>query len=451
MDTETLDLARLQFALTAAGHFLFVALTLGLATVVACVQTVAVVSGKPVHARMVRFWGQLYVINYAVGIVTGIIMEFQFGMTWSGLGHYAGDVFGASLAVETIVAFFVESTFLGLWIFGWGRFNKWVHLGTLWVVTLTAYLSAYWILVTNGFLNNPVGYRETPDGLVLDDPVALLTNPAALPAFFHILAGALVTAAFFMAGVSAYHLFRRSPEHEVFRRSLRIGVFLALPAVFLSAVTGGIQFPYLRDAQPMKLAVFGRDEAEVARLQAEMVAEFGPGDYVPSQLWTSLGGTLMLTAFGLMFLIAGLGAVLGGIRFAVHRFRPWHLLLMAAVPLPYVAMTAGWVFREAGRQPWVIYGLLRTEDAASQLSAGQLRLSLAVFGTLFALLIAVNWTFLLRAAGRGPAAVALGRDTGRGGDTGLGGRPGEGPREGPGGDTDHHADHHAAAPAAPRY
>ncbi|WP_308377496.1 cytochrome ubiquinol oxidase subunit I [Streptomyces sp. ISL-99] len=136
MEPETLDLARLQFALTAGGHFLFVALTLGLATVVAVIQTRAVFSGDPVHARMVRFWGQLYVINYAVGIVTGIVMEFQFGMAWSGLGHYAGNVFGASLAIETIVAFFVESTFLGLWIFGWNRFGKRVHLALLWVLTL---------------------------------------------------------------------------------------------------------------------------------------------------------------------------------------------------------------------------------------------------------------------------------------------------------------------------
>ncbi|THA25725.1 cytochrome ubiquinol oxidase subunit I [Streptomyces sp. RKND-216] len=410
MDAQTLDLARLQFALTAAGHFLFVALTLGLATVVACVQTVAVASGKPVHHRMVRFWGQLYVINYAVGIVTGIVMEFQFGMNWSGLGHYAGDVFGASLALETVLAFFVESTFLGLWIFGWGRFNRWVHLGTLWVVTLTAYLSAYWILVTNGFLNNPVGHRETPDGLVLHDTAAVLTNPSTLFAFGHIAAGALVTAAFFMAGVSAYHLFRRSPEHEVFRRSLRIGVFLGAPAVFLTAVTGGVQFPFLTGNQPMKMAVFRRDEAEIARLQAELTARIGPGDYVPSETWTQLGATLMLVAFALMFLVAGLGVVLGAIRFVVHRLRVWHVLLMAVVPLPYVAMTAGWVFREAGRQPWVIHGLLRTEDAASQLSAGQMRLSLAVFGVLFALLIAGNGYFLLRAAGRGPAAVTLGTD-----------------------------------------
>ncbi len=410
MEPETLDLARLQFALTAGGHFLFVALTLGLATVVAVVQTRAVFSGDPVHARMVRFWGQLCVINYAVGIVTGIVTEFQFGMAWSGLGHYAGNVFGASLAMETIVAFFVESTFLGLWIFGWNRFGKRVHLALLWVVTLTAYLSAYRILVTNGFLNHPVGHKETPQGLVIDDTWALLPNPSALFAFFHIAGGALVTAAFFMAGVSAYHLFRRTSEYELFRRSLRIGVFTALPAVFFTAAVGGAQFPMLQEYQPAKTAVLQSDPAATARLQADMTAEFGPGDYLPSEAWTRAGALVMLSVFGLMFFVAVLGVVLGSIRWAVYRLRPWHVLLMAVVPLPFVAMTAGWVFREAGRQPWVIYGLLKTQDAGSALSAGQLWLSLAVFGALFALLIAVNWWLLLRAARRGPSGAALGAD-----------------------------------------
>ena len=161
MESQTVELARWQFALTAGGHFLFVSLTLGLATVLAVLQTRATLrGGQPVHLRMVRFWGRLYVINYAVGIVTGLVMEFQFGMAWSGLGTYAGDVFGSSLALETVLAFFVESTFLALWLLGWGRFNKWVHLGVLWVVTLTAYLSAYWVLVTNGFLNRPAGHAR---------------------------------------------------------------------------------------------------------------------------------------------------------------------------------------------------------------------------------------------------------------------------------------------------
>lgn len=412
MDPQTLDLARWQFALTAGGHFLFVSLTLGLAPLLACVQTWAVLSGAPVHRRMVRFWGQLYVVNYAVGIVTGIVMEFQFGMVWSGLGHYAGGVFGASLAMETVVAFFVESTFLGLWIFGWNRLGKWVHLSLLWVVTLTAYLSAYWILITNGFLNNPVGHRSssTGEGIELGGAREVLTNPSALLAFFHIAGGALLTASVFMAGVSAYHLFRRSPEYELFRKSLRIGVFTSVPALFLTAAVGGVQLAGLPGVQPMKPAVFQGDGERIAQLQAELAEQFGPGDYVPSTVLTRGGAVVMLAVFAFLLYVCLPGAVLAAFRTAVHRFRPWHVLLMLMVPLPYVAMTAGWIFREAGRQPWVIQGLLKTEDAASHLSAGQMRTSLAVFGTLFVLLIAVNWWLLLRTAGRGPGDPALGRD-----------------------------------------
>ncbi|WP_329115149.1 cytochrome ubiquinol oxidase subunit I [Streptomyces sp. NBC_01353] len=410
MNPDVLDLARLQFALTAGGHFLFVALTLGLATVVAVVQTVATIGRKPLHARMVRFWGQLYVINYAVGIVTGIVMEFQFGMSWSGLTHYAGNVFGASLAVETIVAFFVESTFLGLWIFGWHRFSRWVHLAMIWVVTLTAYVSAYWILVSNGFLNNPVGHRTEGGKLVLDDPVAVLTNPSALLAFGHIFAGALLTAGFFVAGVSAYHLFRRTPEWEFFGRSLRIGVFLSFPALMVTAAFGGIQLGSLRTLQPMKSAVFSQNAADIAQIQADMVARFGPGDYIPSEAWTRGGGLVMLICFGLMMYFTLAGVILACFKKVVFRFRLWHLTLMAAVPLPYLAMISGWVFREAGRQPWVVYGLLKTEDAVSDLSPGAMRASLIVFTTLFALLVVLNAWLLARWARRGPVDEGLGHD-----------------------------------------
>lgn len=410
MDPESLDLARLQFALTAGGHFLFVALTLGMALLVACLQTAATVTRKATHQRMVRFWGQLYVINYAVGIITGLVMEFQFGLSWSGLTHYAGNVFGASLAVETIVAFFVESTFLGLWIFGWHRFNRWVHLATIWVVALTACVSAYWILVSNGFLNNPVGHRAERGKLVLADAGALLTNPSALLAFGHILGGALLTAGFFMAGVSAYHLFRRTPEVAFFVRSLRIGVFVSFPALWVTAGFGGVQLASLTDLQPMKSAVFGGRTAEIAELQAEMVARFGPGDYVPSEVWTRGGALVMLLAFALMTYLSLAGTVLACFRKAVERFRLWHVVLMAAVPLPYLAMISGWVFREAGRQPWVVYGLLKTEDAVSRHSHGTMLASLITFTVLFAALAVVNGWLLLRHARLGPVETGLGHD-----------------------------------------
>ncbi|PRX99791.1 cytochrome ubiquinol oxidase subunit I [Allonocardiopsis opalescens] len=409
MESDVLDLARLQFALTAGAHFLFVALTLGLATIVACVQTRATFARSRVHARMTRFWGQLYVINYAMGILTGLVMEFQFGLAWSGLTHFAGNVFGSALALETLVAFFVESTFLGLWIFGWHRLNRWAHLAVIWVVTLTAYASAYWILVANAFLQHPVGHRVSEGTLVLTDVSAVLTNPSAVIAFWHILGGALVTAGFFMAGVSAYHLFRRTSEHELFLRSLRIGVLVTLPALVLTVIAGGLQFAAVNEFQPLKTAVFGNDTAEAARIQAEMAALHGPGDYLPPEGWTRAGGLIMILTFMLLFNISWVSCLFALIRPVALRFRLWHLALMATVPLPYVAMLAGWVFREMGRQPWVVYGLLSTADAVSPVSEGAMRTSLLVFTVLFGVLTSVNAWLLARHAARGPDAAALGR------------------------------------------
>ncbi|WP_371785903.1 cytochrome ubiquinol oxidase subunit I [Streptosporangium subroseum] len=411
MNAETLDLARLEFALTAGTHFLFVALTLGLATLVACIQTRATFTRSGVHERMTRFWGQLYVINYAVGIVTGLVMELQLGLNWGGLGHFAGNVFGASLALETLTAFFVESTFLGLWIFGWGRINRWAHLSVIWVITLTSYASAYWIMVSNGFLQHPVGARVVDGVLRLADTGAVLTNSSAVVAFGHILGGALVTAGFVMAGVSAYHLFRRTSEREFFRRSLRIGVGTTLPALVVTVALGGIQFGVVGDAQPMKLAVLGGDTGEIAQLQAQAVARFGPGDYVPSHVWGQTG-YVMIVSWALMLLLSGAGVALMRSRHRLERPGWWHVLLMAAVPLPFLAMLAGWIFRETGRQPWVVYGLLTTRDAISDLSPVALRVSLIIFTALFGVLVIVNYWLLARYARRGPDAVTLGRPPG---------------------------------------
>ncbi|SDN62784.1 cytochrome ubiquinol oxidase subunit I [Allokutzneria albata] len=406
---ETLDLARLQFALTAGAHFLFVALTLGLATVVAVLQTRATLSPTPARTRMTRFWGQLYVTNYAMGIVTGLVMEFQFGLSWSGLTHFAGNVFGASLAMETLVAFFIESTFLGLWIFGWDRLNRWAHLAAIWVVTLTAYASAYWILVSNGFLQNPVGYEVVGDSLRLTDVWAVLSNPNTIMAFWHVLTGALVTAGFFLAGVSAYHLLRRTRDTEFFTGSLRIGVFTGAPALLASAMTGGIQLGELATTQPMKPKLLGGDAAKLAQVNAQLVERFGPGDYLPPADWARAGGLVMLITFALLFNLGWFSVLMAFSKRVVQRFRLWHLALVLAIPLPFLAMIAGWVYREVGRQPWVVYGLLRTSDAVSPVSAGQMRASLIAFTVLFGLLIAVNTALLARQAKRGPDAVALGR------------------------------------------
>lgn len=404
MGADPLVLARVQFALTAGTHFLFVALTLGLATLVALTQTRAVVSGSAVHARMVRFWGQLYVINYAVGIVTGLVMEFQFGLNWSGLSRVTGNVFGAPLALETIVAFFVESTFLGLWIFGWDRLNRWVHLALIWVVTLTAYLSAYFVLVANGWLQRPVGFVMVDGVARLDDVGALLANPTALLAFFHVLFGGLLTAGFFMAGVSGFHLLRRTAEVEFFRRSMRIGLLTVMVSVMPVVVFGGVQFQY---AQPTKTG-----GSKAAAAVADFTARFGPDDYRAPVL-AGVGEAVMVTAWLLMLLVAAVALVKFPFGRWLVRGRVFHVLVIAAVPLPYVAMLAGWVFREVGRQPWMVYGVLKTRDALSPgVGSGAITVSFVAFSVLFAVLFAVlfgvNAWLLARFARRGPEGAGLG-------------------------------------------
>jgi cytochrome d ubiquinol oxidase subunit I len=239
---DVLELARLQFAATGSLHFLFVVLTLGLAPLVAIMHTRWALSGRPLQERMTRFWGQIYVINYALGIVTGLVMEFQFGLSWSGLTHYAGDVFGAPLAMETLVAFFLESTFLGLWIFGWGRLPKWAHLACIWLVTATAYASAFYIMVANSFLQNPAGAVLSGGRLELTDFGALLTNKALVFSFPHVLGAGLFTGAMVLVGASAYQLRRRTAEVEFFTRSLRIGVVTASIGIFLTMGFGYAQF-----------------------------------------------------------------------------------------------------------------------------------------------------------------------------------------------------------------
>lgn len=400
MGGDTLELARVQFALTAGTHFLFVALTLGLATLVALTQTRAAVSGSAVHERMVRFWGQLYVVNYAVGIVTGLVMEFQFGLNWAGMSRVTGSVFGAPLALETIVAFFVESTFLGLWIFGWDRLNRWVHLALIWVVTLTAYLSAYFVLVANGWLQRPVGYEMVDGAARLTDAGALLTNPTAVVSFLHVLFGGLLTAGFFMAGVSGYHLFRRTAEVEFFRRSMRIGLLTVIVSVMPVVVFGGMQYEYV---QPTK---GGGDDA--AAQVAAFTQRFGPDAYMPPGL-AGVGEGVMTGMWSLMVLVALVALVKVPFGRWLVRGRVFHVVMMAAVPLPYVAMLAGWVFREVGRQPWMVYGVLKTRDALSPgVGSGAMVASFAVFTVLFAVLFVLNGWLLARFARRGPDGAGLG-------------------------------------------
>ncbi len=352
---SAVDLARLQFALTTSFHFLFVLLTLGLVTLLVIMQTRFTITGAPVHERMTRFWGRIYVINYALGIVTGIVMEFQFGLNWSGLATYAGDVFGAPLAMETLIAFFLESTFLGLWIFGWGKLNRWVHLALLYLTALTAYASAFWIMAANGFLQHPVGYRVEGNVLRLDDFGALLSNPTFTSAVWHVIFAAITAGGVFMTGVSAYHFIKRTPEVDFFRRSLRMGVITTALATPSLIGAGFAQFPVIAEYQP------GKTDAI-------------PGIGAPLGFMILIGMSLtMVSWFTLPFLI----------RDTVVRMRFPLYFMVIGIPLPFFAAIFGWMFRELGRQPWLVYGLLRTEDAVSHVEPRQILLSLIVFTSLF--------------------------------------------------------------------
>jgi cytochrome d ubiquinol oxidase subunit I len=403
------DLARLQFAATTGIHWLFVILTMGLVPLVAIMHSRAAYTRDParraVRERMTRFWGQLYVINYAVGIVTGLVMEFQFGLSWSGLSKFAGNVFGAPLALETLIAFFAESTFLGMWIFGWGRLRRGVHVTLIWLVALTAYASAYWILIANGFMQHPVGHEVRDGAAYLTDFGALLTNSSALVALGHVALAALTTGGVFVAGVSAYHFLRRTKETELFRGSMRLGLWVAAVSSFFVVIVGEMQRPVIERTQPMKAAVL--ENSGVAEVQAQLVKEYGPGDYVPWQdtvrismdVMTIIGNTVSTITFIAVILLW---------KDRLMRWRPALYVLMATVPFPFIASAGGWVVREVGRQPWLVYGELTVESALSHVGVSALAVSCAVFIAIFLALAVTNWTLITRFARRGPDATQLG-------------------------------------------
>ena len=435
----SLDLARWQFGATTVYHFLFVPLTIGLVFLVAGMQTAWVRTGDEKWLRLTRFFGKLFLINFAMGVVTGIVQEFQFGMNWSDYSRFVGDVFGAPLAAEGLVAFFMESTFLGLWIFGWNRLPRRVHLATIWAAAVGTLLSSYFILAANSWMQHPVGYTIDPASgrARLTDIVAVLTSDMTLAAIFHTTAACFLVGGAFVTGVSVWRMQRTGPDRTAFRSATRVGAWTTLgasAALLLSGdVIGRVMFAY----QPMKMAAsdalantaapaayslisLGPIDIRVPRLlsllathsldgrvqgtdqlQAAAEAAYGPGSYTPIVPVTYWSYRLMI--------VAGLGA---GLIAAVVLWRTrggraprarWLLGAAAALPaMPLVATSAGWVFTELGRQPWLVNGLLRTADGVSPgVSATEVAISLAVFTALYAVLAAVELRLLLRYA-RGP-------------------------------------------------
>lgn len=377
---SAVDAARTQFALLAGFHFLFVLVTLGLGPVVAVFQTRWAATRLDVHQYATRFWGQLYLVNYALGIVAGILLELQFGLHFPGLLDVAGEVFGAPLAVETMVAFFLESTLLGLWVFGWHQLNRWVHTAVFWLVVITGYASAFAVMIANGFLRHPVGY-ELRDGVAhITDPAALVLNPASVLSLGHVIGACLLAGAFVVIGISAWHLQRQTGYDELFQRSLRTGVVLGAVGALLAVGFGISQFGYLGDD----------------------VASGSPVVGVALGVMVLGGFTLFLGALPMLALMIGGALFRLPFRNAVYGF------LVAVVPVPFVLAVLGWLTREIGRQPWVVVGVLRTSDATSSHSATTVLVSLAVLVGLVATLAVIDWAVLARLARLGPGSPTLG-------------------------------------------
>jgi cytochrome d ubiquinol oxidase subunit I len=402
-----LSLARVEFAVTACVHFLFAALTLGLLPVIAVFQTRWVATGKPVFERLTQFWGNIYVINYAVGIATGLVMEFQFGLNWSGLTGFAGNVFGAPMALETILAFFAESTLLGLWILGWGRLPAKLHLAVIWLITVAAYVSAFWVMLANGFLQHPVGYVIRGGAVVLTDWAALLTNPGALYGLAHLLAGALATGGFVVAGISAYHWVRGTTEREFFDRSLFTGLAVAAGGSVLTIVLGLPQFDYLAADQPAKLATITGNDRALGAADAAMRAAHGPGDYAPPSIVGPLA--IGMIVLGIVLAVVAVAALF--FRTSLLRSRLALRVLIGTIPVPFVALIAGWLVRELGRQPWAVYGVERTSAAGGPVGAGMVLVSLVLFTGVYLVLAVVDYRLIAGAARRGPQPGVFGGPT----------------------------------------
>ena len=432
---DALTLARWQFGVTTVYHFFFVPLTLGLAWVVAILHTAWYVTGQEVWKRLTKFWGKLFLINFAMGVVTGIVQEFQFGMNWSEYSRFVGDVFGAPLAIEALLAFFLESTFLGLWIFGWDKLPRKAHLLSIWLVAIGSNLSALWILIANSFMQQPMGYVLRNGRAEMESFGALVTNPHVLVQLPHVITGAMATAAFFVLGISAWHLVRAKDDEtrDAFRRSFRIGAVYAFVATLAVMVVGHTQAQYMTRVQPMKMAAaealwqtenpaamslftwgneperkdvwaikvpgllsflaHNRFEGEVRGIrdiQVEYEARYGPGDYVPPVKWSYWNFRAMVGAGTLMLLLAAwaLVATLNGNFEGSPRLLAF---LAPAIVLPYVANASGWIFTEIGRVPWIVFGVMKIEDGVSpNVTAGEVLFSLVGFTVLYGALMVAN-------------------------------------------------------------
>ncbi|MFO7559930.1 MAG: cytochrome ubiquinol oxidase subunit I [Desulfobacterales bacterium] len=433
---DVVFLSRLQFATAVMFHFLFVPLTLGLSIMVAYMETKYVRTGDELYLRMTKFWGKIFLINFALGVVTGITLEFQFGTNWSRYSAYVGDIFGSLLAIEASVAFFLESTLLGVWIFGWNKISKKAHAIVMWLVAAAGNLSALWILMANGWMQHPVGYTIRNGRAELTDFSAVVFNKFAILQFFHTVGAGIVLSAFFVMGVSAYHLLKK--QHiEFFSRSFRIGLVMGLIFSIFVAVEGDMHGIHVTETQPVKLAAMEShwETSTMAPLHLfaipdeeneENLVEIGsipgllsflgyhdfnaevkglrdfPKDERPPVLITFIAFRTMVFLGSLFILLTIIG------WFKRNRLleSPLYLKVMLwSIPLPYISIQMGWILAEVGRQPWIVYGLMKTKDAASPIAGSQVLTTLIAFFLIYGLLGAVGFYLMIKNAKKGPAVA----------------------------------------------
>jgi cytochrome bd ubiquinol oxidase subunit I len=444
--SNVIELSRWQFAITTVYHFLFVPVSIGMAGIVAGFQTAWYKTRNPQWMRLTRFFGKIMLLSFAVGVVTGIVQEFQFGMNWAGYSRYVGSVFGAPLAVEALGAFFIESTFLGIWIFGYKRISEGWHLATIWLAAFGSALSAYFILAANSWMQHPVGYKVVNGRAEMTSFWKLLTNSTVFFAFPHTVLGAFATAGFIILGISAWYLIRHR-ETEMFKRSAKAAIGVAAIATFATLIVGHFNGQLMTRQQPMKMAsaealyntaapagfslfavapfeqhpsrttfditvphtlsllatnTWSGQVKGINQLQAADVAKYGPGNYEPIIGVTYWTFRLMVGAGTLMFLMM-LWGLWAWWRGTLERSKWFLKLAVPAIALPFIANATGWLFTEIGRQPWVVYGLMLTKNGISpSITAFDVWVSIILFTVIYGVLGGVAVWLTVRIIKKGP-------------------------------------------------
>ena len=451
---DIVSLARFQFAMTTIFHFFFVPFSVGTALAVAIMETMYVIKKDVKYRKMAQFWGGIFLLSFAVGVVTGIIQEFQFGMNWSDYSRFVGDIFGAPLAVEALLAFFLESVFIGLWMFTWDKVSPKLHALFIWLVTIGSFLSAFWILVANSFMQHPVGFEIIDGRAVMTDFAALVTNSKVFWQFSHMITGAIVTGGMVVAGLSAFRLLNKNEtQRSFYQSSMRIGLVLTLIGSLTVMGAGHGQMVELIDSQPMKFAAMegnyedtgdpaawsliawanetdhttvfnieipymlsilanGKPEGGfigMEKANEQLEALHGPGNYfvpVNAIYWNFR----IMAGFGVVtFLLSAIGLWLSRQnRSTLFENRTLLRLLSLATFAPFLANTAGWLVTELGRFPWTVYGLFTIEDSISpNVSATSLFISNIVYFSLFLVLSIVMVYLVRREMDKGPEVSTL--------------------------------------------